>query len=75
MSLSRAKNLSFETRQLGKHETKEINVEGRLLFDVLIVLEMEHKLSSYSLSAIALEFLGITLAPHTGKIGCSARIL
>ena len=29
----------------GKHETKDINVDGRLLFDVLSVAEREHKLS------------------------------
>lgn len=55
---SRVKSTSFETRQLGKHETKDINIEGRLLIDVLTILEREKKLSSYSLSALALEFLG-----------------
>lgn len=30
----------------GKHETKDITAEGRLLFDLLRVTEMEHKLSS-----------------------------
>eukprot|EP00930_Biecheleria_cincta_P046658 TRINITY_DN32204_c0_g1_i1.p1 TRINITY_DN32204_c0_g1~~TRINITY_DN32204_c0_g1_i1.p1 ORF type:complete len:1167 (-),score=199.65 TRINITY_DN32204_c0_g1_i1:258-3758(-) len=54
---SRVKSTSFETRQLGKHETKDINIEGRLLIDVLTILEREKKLSSYSLSALALEFL------------------
>ena len=54
---SRVKNATFETRQqgmadgilqvtwAGKHETKDINIDGRLLFDVLSVLEREHKLS------------------------------
>ena len=55
---SRVKNATFETRQIGKHETKNINVDGRLLFDVLTVTEREHKLSSYTLSALALHFLG-----------------
>ncbi|CAJ1379678.1 unnamed protein product [Effrenium voratum] len=54
---SRVKNSTFETRQLGKHETKDITAEGRLLFDLLRVTEMEHKLSSYTLSALALHFL------------------
>eukprot|EP00928_Gymnodinium_smaydae_P049381 TRINITY_DN33127_c0_g1_i1.p1 TRINITY_DN33127_c0_g1~~TRINITY_DN33127_c0_g1_i1.p1 ORF type:complete len:1023 (+),score=215.96 TRINITY_DN33127_c0_g1_i1:250-3069(+) len=57
---SRAKSATFETRQLGKHDTKEVNTEGRLLFDVLTVLEREQKLTSYSLSALALHFLGKT---------------
>eukprot|EP00435_Cladocopium_sp_Y103_P063603 s567_g25.t1 len=55
---SRVKNATFETRQQGKHETKNINVDGRLLFDVLTVTEREHKLSSYTLSALVLHFLG-----------------
>lgn len=57
---SRARNATFETRQLGKHETKDINVEGRLLVDVLSILEREQKLTSYSLSAAALQFLDVT---------------
>jgi len=57
---SRAKSTTFETRQLGKHETTELNIEGRLLFDVLTVLEREQKLVSYSLSAAVLHFLGST---------------
>lgn len=55
---SRVKSATFETRQQGKHETKNINVDGRLLFDVLTVTEREHKLSSYTLSALVLHFLG-----------------
>lgn len=54
---SRVKNATFETRQQGKQETKDINVDGRLLFDLLPVMEREHKLSSYTLSALALHFL------------------
>lgn len=72
---TKAKSVVFETRQLGRHDTKAINVEGRLLFDILTVLEREHKLTSYSLSSLALTFLGETrmdlrpkvesgLAPH-----------
>merc|ERR1719310_2204161 len=38
----------------------ELNLDGRLLFDVQTVLEREQKLSSYSLSALALKLLGLS---------------
>mmetsp|Transcript_155936 Transcript_155936/g.499937 ORF Transcript_155936/g.499937 Transcript_155936/m.499937 type:complete len:1220 (+) Transcript_155936:362-4021(+) len=57
---SRAKSSTFESKQLGKQETKEVNVEGRLLFDVLTIVEREQKLTSYSLSAVALQILSTT---------------
>lgn len=57
---SKAKGTTFETRQLGRHVSKDINADGRVLFDVLSLLEKEQKQSSYSLSALAGEFLGST---------------
>jgi DNA polymerase delta subunit 1 len=65
---SHVKKITFETRQLGKHETKEINADGRLLFDVLTIMEREQKLSSYSLSFLVYKFMGevrLELRPST----------
>ena len=42
----------------GKHETKNINVDGRLLFDVLTVTEREHKLSHWPEGMSRWETLG-----------------
>jgi len=39
-------------------ETIEINIEGRVQFDMLVVIQKEQKLSSYSLNAVSAEFLG-----------------
>jgi len=55
-----AKQATFQTNQLGKHVSAQINAEGRLLMDVLTILEREQKLESYSLSALTLRFLGLT---------------
>merc|ERR1719159_1529798 len=39
-------------------ETIEINIDGRVVFDMLVVMQKEQKLSSYSLNAVSAEFLG-----------------
>jgi len=44
--------------QVGGRETVEINIEGRVQFDMLVVIQKEQKLSSYSLNAVSAEFLG-----------------
>lgn len=55
---SQSKGQTFDSRQQGRHDRVVVNAEGRLIFDVLLVWEVEHKLSSYSLSALATHFLG-----------------
>jgi len=42
----------------GGRETIEINIDGRISFDMLTVIQKEQKLSSYSLNAVSAEFLG-----------------
>ncbi|CAK9041258.1 DNA polymerase delta catalytic subunit [Durusdinium trenchii] len=39
-------------------ESIEINIDGRINFDMLAVIQKEQKLSSYSLNAVSAEFLG-----------------
>lgn len=46
------------TRAVGTRESKEINIEGRIQFDVLQILQRDAKLASYSLNAVCAHFLG-----------------
>lgn len=39
-------------------EVIEVNIDGRVVFDMLVVMQKEQKLSSYSLNAVSAEFLG-----------------
>jgi DNA polymerase delta subunit 1 len=56
--VTRIKDKLFQSKQVGTRESKEINIEGRVQFDVLQVLQRDHKLSSYSLNAVCAHFLG-----------------
>jgi DNA polymerase delta subunit 1 len=42
----------------GGRDVIEVNIEGRVQFDMISVIQKEHKLRSYSLNAVASEFLG-----------------
>jgi DNA polymerase delta subunit 1 len=44
--------------QIGGREVVDINIEGRVQFDMMVVIQKEQKLSSYSLNAVSAEFLG-----------------
>ncbi|XP_021899855.1 LOW QUALITY PROTEIN: DNA polymerase delta catalytic subunit [Carica papaya] len=41
----------------GTRESKEVSVEGRVQFDLLQIMQRDHKLSSYSLNSVAAHFL------------------
>ena len=43
---------------MGTRESKEINIEGRVQFDVLQILQRDAKLASYSLNAVCAHYLG-----------------
>ncbi|XP_069738764.1 LOW QUALITY PROTEIN: DNA polymerase delta catalytic subunit [Phaenicophaeus curvirostris] len=49
---------AFQSRQLGRRESKVVSAEGRVTLDLLQVLLREHKLRSYSLNAVSFHFLG-----------------
>ena len=55
---SKIKNNTFSSKALGIRETKDINIEGRVQFDMLQVILREHKLRSYSLNSVSAHFLG-----------------
>jgi len=54
---TRVKKTTFASRQVGKQENKEMNIEGRVQFDVLLALRRDYKLRSYTLNAVSAEFL------------------
>lgn len=53
-----ARNMTLQTRQLGVRELKEINMDGRVLLDMLQAIQRDHKLRTYSLNSVAYRFLG-----------------
>jgi DNA polymerase delta subunit 1 len=55
---TKIKDKMFQSKQTGTRESKEINIEGRVQFDVMAVLMRDYKLSSYSLNAVCAHFLG-----------------
>ncbi|XP_049801348.1 DNA polymerase delta catalytic subunit isoform X1 [Schistocerca nitens] len=62
--LGRIKNIKsvvkeqvLQSKQMGRRENKNINVEGRVAFDLLLVLLREYKLRSYTLNAVSYHFL------------------
>ena len=57
-AVTRIKDKVFQSKQTGTRESKEINIEGRVQFDVMAVLMRDYKLSSYSLNSVCAHFLG-----------------
>ena len=55
---TKIKDKIFQSKQTGTRESKEINIEGRVQFDVMAVLMRDYKLSSYSLNNVCAHFLG-----------------
>jgi DNA polymerase delta subunit 1 len=55
---SKIKKNTFSSKALGTRETQDINIEGRVQFDMLQVVLREHKLRSYSLNSVSAHFLG-----------------
>uniref|UniRef100_A0A061RE64 DNA polymerase n=1 Tax=Tetraselmis sp. GSL018 TaxID=582737 RepID=A0A061RE64_9CHLO len=51
------KDAKFSSKAYGTHEYKEITIEGRVQFDLLLAIQRDYKLSSYSLNAVSAHFL------------------
>lgn len=47
----------LQSKQMGKRENKIINIEGRVQFDLLLVIVRDYKLRSYTLNAVSYHFL------------------
>lgn len=54
---SMVKDSTIQSKQMGKRENKVINIEGRVMFDLLQVLFRDYKLRSYTLNAVSFHFL------------------
>lgn len=52
------KDAQFSSKAYGTHDYKEITIEGRVQFDLLLAVQRDYKLSSYSLNSVASHFLG-----------------
>jgi DNA polymerase delta subunit 1 len=48
----------LQSKQMGRRENKSINIEGRVQFDLLLILVRDYKLRSYTLNAVSFNFLG-----------------
>ncbi len=56
--LTKVKDSTFTSKAMGTRETKDINIEGRVQFDMLQYVIREYKLRSYSLNSVSAKFLG-----------------
>ncbi|CXI06651.1 DNA polymerase delta catalytic subunit, putative [Plasmodium berghei] len=54
---SLVKDANFSSKQFGSHETKEININGRIQFDVYDLIKRDYRLKSYTLNYVSFEFL------------------
>merc|ERR1712223_689560 len=51
------KNKLLASKQMGQRENKSINMEGRIPFDLLLIMVRDYKLRSYTLNAVSYHFL------------------
>jgi DNA polymerase delta subunit 1 len=56
-SRTEMKDAKFSSKAYGTHEYKEITIEGRVQFDLMLAVQRDYKLSSYSLNAVSAHFL------------------
>eukprot|EP01134_Creolimax_fragrantissima_P003471 CFRG3471T1 len=61
------RDTQFSSKAYGTRDSHTFNIEGRVPFDVLQLLQRDYKLRSYSLNAVSAEFLGEQKedVPHT----------
>lgn len=52
-SLSKIWDRAFSSKALGHWNMKEINIEGRIQFDMLEIIMREHKLRTYTLNSVS----------------------
>ena len=60
------RDAQFSSKAYGTHEYKEVTCEGRTQFDLLLAIQRDHKLSSYSLNSVRMQCTlqaWLTLAP------------
>lgn len=57
-SRQEVKDAVFSSRAYGTHESKTVNIEGRMQLDLFQFIQREYKLRSYTLNAVSSHFLG-----------------
>ncbi|VEU20581.1 DEKNAAC101447 [Brettanomyces naardenensis] len=57
-SRQEVKDAVFSSRAYGTHESKVVNIEGRMQLDLFQFIQREYKLRSYTLNAVSSHFLG-----------------
>lgn len=55
---AKARDSVFSSKAHGTRESKQVNLDGRIVFDILQVMQRDYKLRSYSLNAVSAHFLG-----------------
>jgi DNA polymerase delta subunit 1 len=55
--MSKMKSTTLQSKAIGIRDSKDINMEGRVQFDMMTIILREHKLRSYSLNAVSAHFL------------------
>ncbi|ORC90659.1 DNA polymerase delta catalytic subunit [Trypanosoma theileri] len=53
-----ARDKKFMSKQMGNREYTELVLEGRVIMDVMVVIQRDFKLRTYSLNAVSQNFLG-----------------
>ena len=54
---SEIKETVLQSKQMGRRENKSVNIDGRVSFDLLLILVRDYKLRSYTLNAVSFHFL------------------
>lgn len=55
---TKASDTFFSSKAYGTRESKTFNLDGRIIFDILQVMQRDYKLRSYSLNSVCAHFLG-----------------
>jgi DNA polymerase delta subunit 1 len=55
----------LQSKQMGKRENKVVNIEGRVQFDLLLILVRDYKLRSYTLNAVSYHFLQVSCLAYS----------
>ncbi|MFH4977002.1 hypothetical protein AB6A40_003711 [Gnathostoma spinigerum] len=55
---SKVRELPLASKQMGNRVVKQTNFEGRVVFDVLLIVQRDYKMRSYTLNSVSYHFLG-----------------
>ncbi len=56
--VTKGTDATFSSKAYGTRESKTYNLDGRIVFDLLQVMQRDYKLRSYSLNSVSAHFLG-----------------